>query len=184
MHKLDRALVTEPACLAQYDHKRQTWDDLRDDHKREIREALEVMQQMRCAYCEGAYYSHDRHIEHFRRKNSGQFPELTFIWTNLFLSCDADNQEHCGHYKDRKGSPYNPEDLIKPDDDEPDDYLYFHSSGEVRPWSGIDEARERRAKETIRVFNLNYPSLNDENISKWRLRTKEIPLLSQPFDTF
>lgn len=32
-------------------------------------------------------------------------------------------------------------------------------TGDVRPRSGIDEAKRRRAEETIRVFNLNHGTL-------------------------
>jgi hypothetical protein len=39
--------------------------------------------------------------------------------------------DHSGHYKDRRNAPpYNPGDLIKPDVDDPNDFLFFHSSGE------------------------------------------------------
>ena len=121
--------------------------------KKKIRSRLRKMQGPRCAYCEGAVYC-DAHIEHFRRKNPHHFPELTFAWSNLFWSCESN--EHCGHYKDRPSAPpYNPADLIKPDEEDPDVYFYFHSSGEVRPRSGLDPRQLHRANETIRVFNLN-----------------------------
>jgi len=110
---------------------------------------------LRCAYCECQIF-HGGHIEHFRRKNRQHFPELRFEWTNLFIACGS--QEHCGHYKDRPSAPqYNPDDLIKPDDHNPDDYLYFHSSGEsrVRDRPGMSDDDRHRGAETIRVFNLN-----------------------------
>jgi uncharacterized protein (TIGR02646 family) len=113
---------------------------------------------LRCAYCEGIIF-YGGHIEHFRRKNPAHFPQLTFAWSNLFLACGSN--DHCGHYKDKKGRSYDPNDLIKPDDHDPNDYLYFHSSGEVRVRNreGIADVDQRRAQETIRVFNLNEPGL-------------------------
>jgi len=84
------------------------------------------------------------------------FPQLTFEWSNLFLACGS--HDHCGHYKDRPKAPaYNPDELIKPDEHNPDDYLYFHSSGEVRVRNrdGMTEADRRRGAETIRVFHLD-----------------------------
>ena len=113
---------------------------------------------VRCAYCEGAIH-HAGHIEHFRRKDQNHFPELTFAWGNLFLACGS--TKHCGHYKDCDSTPsYNPDELIKPDEHDPDDWLYFHSSGKVRVKSGVVAANDlRRAEETIRVFNLNSPTL-------------------------
>lgn len=155
MHKLDRNGANQPTCLSSYDHRTQDWDDIGAACKRDIREALKAMQGgCRCAYCEGPTYA-GGHIEHFRRK--AHFPELTFAWTNLFFSCDA--PEHCGHHKDSKGTSYDPDDLVKPDDHNPDTLFYFHSTGEVRVRSGIDSSAVRRAEETIRVFNLNHGPL-------------------------
>ena len=81
-------------------------------------------------------------------------PVLPLRGPNLFLSCDS--HKHCGHYKDGPSTGcYNPADLVKPDIDDPDQFFYFHSSGEARPRSGINTDQSIRAKETIRVFNLN-----------------------------
>ena len=169
MHKLDRSNGTAPTCLAEYDHRTQTWSDLRGECKQALRAALVKMQGIpgvttvdaseygvRCAYCE-AQIHHAGHIEHFRRKNRQRpdgYPELTFAWDNLFLACGE--KIHCGHYKDRTNAPaYDPSELIKPDEHDPEHFLYFHSSGEVRPRRGLGEVDARRAAETIRVFGLN-----------------------------
>ena len=180
MHQLDRATVQRPPCLDNYDGNVHSWDDLQPQDKRALRLALQRMQGgqiaaddtndaadvvsgLRCAYCESQIY-YGGHIEHFRRKNPKHFPQLTFAWTNLFLSCDSNgSKEHCGHYKDRPGGPpYNPDDLIKPDEHDPDDYLYFHSSGEVRVRhrDGMTDDDRQRAAETIRVFHLDCGRLN------------------------
>jgi uncharacterized protein (TIGR02646 family) len=171
MHKLDRAAIEPPECLTDYDHKTSQWNDIRSACKALVRRKLVQMQGIpgittedaqeygvRCAYCESAIH-HQGHIEHFRRKNPGHFPELTFAWENLFLACGS--SAHCGHYKDRPGAaPYDPNNLIKPDDHDPDEYLYFHSSGQVRVSRfAVGEAKQHRAEETIRVFHLNSPSL-------------------------
>lgn len=157
MHWLDRNVADEPKCLAAYTHPKHTWDDV-NPCKPAIRESLEKMQKGRCAYCEGPLY-HDAHIEHFRRKNAAYFPQLTFSWTNLFLACES--RDHCGHYKDRPTAPpYNPDDLLKPDEDKPDDFFFFHgSTGDVLVRGGVDPVAATRAEETIRVFNLNQRGL-------------------------
>ena len=112
---------------------------------------------VRCAYCEEQIV-HASHIEHFRRKNPQHFPELCFDWDNLFLACGS--KDHCGHYKDRStGEPYNPALLIKPDEHDPEHYLYFHSSGQVRVRNGLNPDDTLRGNETIRVFGLNSPAL-------------------------
>lgn len=170
MKKLDRTRIARPECLDAYDYKTQTWDDFGGECKRMVRFALAQMQGIpglttedaeeygvRCAYCEGQIF-HAGHIEHFRRKNSKHYPELCFDWHNLFLACGANN--HCGHYKDRKAAPpYDPALLIKPDEYDPEHYLYFHSSGEARVRQGLSNEDSHRANETIRVFGLDNPAL-------------------------
>lgn len=159
MHKLDRASTASPMCLSNYCHSVHNWDAVTAQDKQAIRTSLEQLQGNRCAYCESAVYS-DSHIEHFRRKNILHFPELTFEWSNLFLSCNS--QKHCGHYKDRPSvTPYDPASLVKPDDDDPDAFFYFHSSGEVRARSGLSSVQQIRSDETIRVFNLNCSALQE-----------------------
>lgn len=171
MHKLDRTTSQPPACLSSYDYNMQKWSDLAPSCKSALRATLVLMQGqpgvtipeeneygVRCAYCEGAIF-HEGHIEHFRRKNSAHFPELTFDWNNLFLACGS--QEHCGHYKDRPSAPpYNSEYLLKPDIHCPDHYLYFHSSGSVRPRTDLSQDDTRCAAETIRVFGLDSCTLS------------------------
>lgn len=169
MLKLDRNSTNTPNCLDSFNYLAQTWDDLAPSCKRDVRSSLINMQRdpslaadaseygVLCAYCESAIYT-DGHLEHFRRKNPKYFPELTFEWSNLFLACGS--SQHCGHYKDRKSAPsYNPDDLIKPDEMDPEDYLYFHSTGEVRAKTGITPAEVTRAQTTIQVFGLNSASL-------------------------
>lgn len=157
MHRLDRASVPEPSCLQAFNHSTHIWKNVGTECKAEIRVRLREMQGPRCAYCEMSVDFSDRHIEHFRRKGgNGQFRHLTFDWRNLFLSCDG--PQHCGHFKDdpnRGPGPYDPSFLVKPDDEDPDIFLYFHGNGSVVARSDKSEAIERRAKETIRVFNLD-----------------------------
>ena len=165
MHKLDRDSATTPSCLGTFNYQTQNWSDLTSKCKKEVRGSLVSMQRnpslttdtseygVLCAYCESMIYT-DGHIEHFRRKNSSHYPELTFEWTNLFLACGSN--QHCGHYKDRKSAPsYNPDDLIKPDEIDPEGSLYFHSTGEVWVRAGITPAEKARAEATVQVFGLN-----------------------------
>lgn len=186
MHKLDRAAVPAPVCLGEWDYNQKTWADFHAegaDCKRQVRLALQRIQGqqiatddandeaefiigLRCAYCEGPI-RHGGHLEHFRRKSRSHpngYPELTFVWENLFLACDSQN--HCGHYKDRPSADaYDPEDLIKPDIHDPDAFLYFHSSGAVmvrNTREGMTDQERRCASETIRVFNLDCGKLQGE----------------------
>lgn len=175
MHKLDRSAVPAPKFLSGFQPARK-WTDLSSKKKRQIQIALANMQKsidsdgheiVRCAYCEvrivvpnppdgiEAEYENS-HIEHFRTRKD--CPQLTFDWNNLFLSCTI--SKVCGKYKDEGHEfPYAPEDLIKPDVDDPDLYLHFSSTGEVLPRDGLDAQKTNRAKETIRVLRLDDPTL-------------------------
>lgn len=151
MHKLDRGQVRTPACLDRFSPGRQHWGHLTSEDREEVRGALNVIQGKRCAYCECGIVGEAGHIEHFFPRS--RFPGMAFDWSNLFYSCDS--RRTCGNAKDGKESgEYNPEDLIKPDVDEPDEFLLFLPNGQVVPRSSLDPGRRRRASETIRVFKL------------------------------
>jgi uncharacterized protein (TIGR02646 family) len=148
MRKLNRGPA--PDCLSRYRHGTNNWNDLTADDRKEIWQKLDNMQHQRCAYCEGALRADKRHIEHFRQK--GRDPRVTFLWSNLFGSCNR--VENCGKYKDEL-PPYNPADLIKPDVDDPEHFFLFVSDGSVAVRAGLTAMETRRANETIRIFNLN-----------------------------
>lgn len=148
MRKLDRGPA--PDCLSKYRHGTNNWNDLTADDRKEIWQKLDNMQHQRCAYCEGNIRGKKRHIEHFRQRVRDI--KLTFLWSNLFGSCNR--VENCGTYKD-KLPPYNPVDLIKPDEDDPEHFFVFVSDGSVAVRAGLTAVETRRANETIRIFNLN-----------------------------
>jgi uncharacterized protein (TIGR02646 family) len=133
---------------------------------------LFVMQGYYCAYCDSriGYQAKDKHIEHFFHKGCDEYRNLTFAWHNLFGCCEAN--EHCGHYKDRKGSKgpgqYDPNQLIKPDEVNPQDFLVFVRSGNVNVKNNLTPTAKIMAKETIRVFYLDHSTLvnNREKLIK------------------
>jgi len=153
VRQLDRAAVNAPGCLANYQHGMHNWDNLSAQDRAEIRQRLEQMQGRRCAYCEGSLDVLGHHIEHFRRKHAAHFPQLTFVWANLYLSCDQ--QDSCGHYKDHGAGPYNVNDLVDPCVNNPDVFFRFRSDGTISVRSGLQGQEQHRAQETLRVFNLN-----------------------------
>ena len=135
MKKLSRPEAA-PECLTSRDLEGRDWEALPSPCKAEVEEALARMQGQgaettaTCAYCE-ASLSPGKHVEHFRRRLG--YPELTFAWDNLFLSCNGGGRRHCGHYKDGPQSgTYHPDNLIKPDVHDPRRFLYFHRNGSVR----------------------------------------------------
>jgi uncharacterized protein (TIGR02646 family) len=109
------------------------------------------MQGRRCAYCEGPLDTLGWHIEHFRRRHS--FPNLTFAWPNLYCSCNQ--TDSCGHYKENGAGPYVVDDLIEPCIEDPDKYFRFRSDGTISIRVGLTANEQHKAKETLRVLNLN-----------------------------
>lgn len=148
MHNLVRPEA--PGCLSRFRHGRDHWGaDVSFDDKREIWEKLVVMQGHRCAYCEDKLPEGRRHIEHFRQRS--RYPQGTFQWDNLFGSCDKKNS--CGRHKDR--TIYSDGDILKPDVDDPDDYLQFLADGRIVPLNDLTGGQRHLADETLRVFNLD-----------------------------
>lgn len=115
----------------------------------EIWEKLNAMQGSRCAYCEVMIAPGERHIEHFRQRN--RYSQGTFDWSNLFGSCERKGT--CGDHKDKCGS-YDHTLLIKPDTEDPDEFLVFDAHGGVNPKARLSERDHARAEVTIRILNL------------------------------
>ena len=151
MHKLQRGEA--PKCLEKFKHGRDNWETVGPDDRTEIWHALQAMQGQRCAYCEADISKGRKNIEHFRQKASHRYPQGTFEWANLFGSCTR--AESCGSHKDKLGT-YQHEDLIKPDEEDPEAYLTFVTDGSIVPRHGLPEKSRHRATETLRVFNLDY----------------------------
>jgi uncharacterized protein (TIGR02646 family) len=157
MHAFDRNAVAVPPCLVAPLTGR-CYDDLRGDEKEEIRARLLDLQKHRCAYCERRTGEErdDGHIEHFR--NQAGCPALSLAWANMFWSCN--DEKTCGKHKDKCGrqsgprSAFDPNDLIDPCEEDPNNFLLFVVDGTVRPRDGLDEVKEQRARETLRVFQL------------------------------
>lgn len=151
MRHLDRDSVAAPPCLARYRHGEHQWDDLTAPHRAEVRAHLERLQGRRCAYCEGSLDALGHHVEHLRCRD--RHPKRTFDWGNLYWSCTQDDS--CGRYKDHQAAPYNVDDLIDPCDDDPDHFFRFRSDGSIDLAPGLSAREQHRARETLRVFNLN-----------------------------
>lgn len=143
-----------PSGLKRYRHGRDRWTltcPTREERD-EIWASLELMQGLRCAYCEGplGLGPKERHIEHFRQRD--RYPQGTYDWNNLFGSCVRPRS--CGKEKDQCGA-YPAEVLIKPDIENPDDFLVFTPGGTVEPRAGLSAHDHHRARETIRILGLD-----------------------------
>lgn len=171
MHKLLRP-TSAPTCLANYQSGTDNWKNVSNRDKYEIWLKLDQMQHNRCAYCEAQIQTclgGDSHIEHFRQR--ARFEQGTFEWKNLFGSCNR--KDSCGEYKDKQPA-YSHQNLIKMDEQDPEDFLHFLADGNVVPKSNLSIDDEFRASETIRLFNLN-GSLRQirEDMIKGYLKTAE-----------
>ncbi|CAI0839392.1 Uncharacterised protein [Serratia quinivorans] len=163
MKKLDRSLALTPLCLSNYSYLTHQWRQL--TQRVDVWIEIDKIQNKFCVYCESIAEKGNGkgHIEHFFYKGNPLYTNLTFVWDNLFGCCDS--RKHCGHYKDQilpggvKRS-YDPNILIKPDVDDPEEFLQFLDSGKVKAREGLTEPMRQRATETISALNLDCSELN------------------------
>ena len=119
--------------------------------KKVLRAALRELAHGKCVYCESALeVTTYLEIEHYVAKTIA--PELAFEWTNLLPACRLCNNAKGEH--DHKGA------LLKPDAEDPEPYFWIHpDTGKLEPHTRLDEAHAHRAKETIRICDLQRPAL-------------------------
>ncbi|UTW49168.1 retron Ec78 anti-phage system effector HNH endonuclease PtuB [Bacterioplanoides sp. SCSIO 12839] len=189
MKKLSRS--GRPDVLGRFSYRIHTWDkDVTKAHKKKIWEKIDLMQFGTCCYCESKAVRGNGHIEHFFHKGEkngiAHYKYMTFDWTNLFGCCGLTNAPHCGHYKDREGESgpgdYDPNDLIKPDTEDPLKYLQFDKSGAVNKREGLCAGDAKKADETIRVLNLNCGTLKQARRKKIAIYSKELEVILQLSD--
>ncbi|MBS1081730.1 TIGR02646 family protein [Gluconobacter kondonii] len=137
--------------MKDFQHGRHNWTDVSSEQKAEIWISLHAMQGERCAYCECDIGTRNRHIEHFIQK--GRMPRETFNWANLFGSCCTKNT--CGDLKDRVGT-YSYSDVLKPDIDDPDEFLLFVLDGTITFREGLTSIKETRARTTLQILGLHH----------------------------
>ncbi|MBI4903981.1 MAG: TIGR02646 family protein [Acidobacteria bacterium] len=110
-------------------------------------DALLPLTYGKCAFCEGRLRTQAyAQVEHYHPKTF--YLELAFEWTNLFPACQVCNTSKGD--QDHKGQ------LIKPDEEDPEEYLCINPvTGDVEPVAGLDAKQLGRAVETIRILKLN-----------------------------
>jgi len=159
MRYVDRAAVPAPACLAAHAKAGHAWKEVSSDDRKAIRASLEILQGLRCAYCECGLSGESKrpHIEHFVQRRRA--PAKTFAWDNLFWSCS--HEERCGKHKDKPTTRYEDASLAKPDVDDGRQLLKFGEDGTVGPRPGLPSVARRKAETTIRVFRLDHGALRN-----------------------
>ncbi len=153
MHKFIRG--ASPINLEKMEEKYHDWDPFVGTQEHVLLgDELYDRQEHYCAYCETSLANKSEgHIEHLERRSDN--PRRAFDWSNMFFSCKK--KDSCGRYKDDKLDPrqFNPADIIDPSKEDPLDFFRFDMNGGVQAKAGLDETRTRKARETIRVFNLD-----------------------------
>lgn len=150
----------------------QNWDALDGTVRTNTRKyILEEEQGNQCAYTElPLEYNNDSHIEHLKRKDAAFFPNLTFEWTNLFVSCTS--SDFGGKYKDQvylKGKTKAENALIlNPALENPSDFFDLKNWGEITIKGDLQGIKRAKAEETIKAFNLNHNSLVKERLRMMR----------------
>ena len=153
MHKFTRG--DAPVNLTKMETKYHNWSSFeRTPEHFALGNALYERQDHYCAYCESFLANKSKgHIEHLERRSDN--PRRAFDWSNMFFSCN--NHDSCGKYKDNSLSPrkFTQTDIIDPSQETPLDFFMFDMNGGVQAKAGLDENHTRKAKETIRIFNLD-----------------------------
>lgn len=168
--------------------KRHMWKELKD--------FLLNLSYGKCWYSEARDIVSDYHIDHFRPKNRARELDgneregywwLAFEWKNYRIAGSICNSLHCSadgetrgkadFFPLRDGSPIaeNPtcdlEDeiiyLLDPTDPNDPLLLTFDESGYPNPAVPEGTWEFERAKESIKLFHLDYPSLVDERKKIW-----------------
>ena len=133
-----------------------------------VKRALLREQGNLCCYCEQKITEDDSHIEHFLprrfyRKEDDAYDANSLDYGNFLCSCmkepRQDNDDHCGHYKDRNErydkSLYEQQILISPFDSSCEQRFKYDINGKIRP---VDE-NDIAAKITIDQLGLNNSDL-------------------------
>lgn len=149
---------TEPTDFSNWKSKYPAakYSDLRKDRlfpgaaaaKWALRASLLSEQKGLCCYCESRIISGNFHVEHFKPKGDGLYPELQLEYSNLHACCGAEatggDDEHCGH---KKGDVFSSK-LVSPLDTDCTSHFKYDTMGGI---IGTDE----NGTETIKILNLD-----------------------------
>ena len=126
---------------------KKVWSDLKD--KAILNNSLPDEQENMCVYCETKLNKY--HIDHFYKRDL--FPNKTFDYENLYLSCD--NENNCAKYKDKFGlQKYKFELMFNPINIKLGEFYYSYMGDII--------GKSKKARYTIKVFNLNSKKLVEQ----------------------
>jgi uncharacterized protein (TIGR02646 family) len=148
-------------------HPEKAWQHF--SHKEEVRNSLKQQQYCLCAYCEIRLEELGEHIEHVMPKS--QYPEKTFDYSNLVLSClDSailsqypDDERSRGHsVGKRDNTRFDPNLFVSPLNPDCQRFFSYELTGEVEPHPALTPAEKTCAEYTIDLLNLNNRRLVQE----------------------
>ncbi len=207
MDKINRTKVEKPDCLTDNDKKwtldwktrikegkKFTWHNYKTmDCQKTISKALSQITNSHCSYC--GIYKLERGritptIDHFKPKSI--YPDLSFEWSNLFISCN-ECQKYKGSFfpnnkeQNFRGNFY-PKNIepLKPDDK---DYFFDYwfqidwRSNKILPNEIRTKDEQKKALITINFFCLNEdgrPEAREEELLKYT-KTQDINIFSYVF---
>jgi uncharacterized protein (TIGR02646 family) len=119
-------------------------------------------QDNRCAYTELPVFDvDDAHIDHYKVR--ARYPNLIFDWDNLLCSINSKGNEFGATHKDsefkigNKLNTYN--EIFNPAIETVENHFYYNQLGEIE--AKFDDS-ELKVTKTVKVFNLNHPSLKSK----------------------
>ncbi|MEK8015288.1 MAG: retron system putative HNH endonuclease [Candidatus Parabeggiatoa sp.] len=147
------------------------WGNLGSECKQEItNNYLRPEQYHLCAYTEINLDELGCHIEHIKPKS--RYPEYTFDYQNLVLSCFNSDELQYHEYTDRFGGhfkcgdiskgerdKYEPDLFISPLQAECENYFSYEVNGIIEPNPNLSAEEKKRAIYTRDALNLNAPHL-------------------------
>jgi uncharacterized protein (TIGR02646 family) len=179
-----------PASFTNKTHGLKSWSEYHEccfKQKQALKKyILTCEQNMLCIYCESkiSISKESSHFEHIRPKAKNMYPELTFDYKNLAISCNGtcSNQENdnkkynCGHVKEGQ---YDEEKFLHPFEvtDIAEYFKYDFDDFKIYP---TDKNKEK-AKYMIDTLNLNSSTLvvtrrNDyKKFNKRMRKIRDIP---------
>lgn len=182
----------EPDFYAKYLKKESPteWKTLSQAIGSNVREHLLVIEQNnQCAYTEIAliHDSRNSHIDHFKKR--ALFPEQTFNWNNLLVSCNSEN--YGAKYKDKNIHKQDYNYILNPVIENPSMCFHFSFTGIIGEKT-IDGVNRERVSNTISLFGLNNKSLVERRatiaeqvkIYSSQLSLNEIKAVIGEFDSF
>jgi len=139
--------------------------------KKQLSNHLYKEQKGLCIYCQQQLNPNNKelsnfaHIEHLKPKDKNKFPELTFEYNNLTVSCNGFDctkfsltKDFCGH---KKSSKFKEDKFLNPIEiKDIEKYFEYTIEGKIRPSKSLTENEKSKAEYMIELLDLKNKELN------------------------